>query len=179
MPESLGHESIAETVLTPLTSPSICTAIYHMRKQSNSEATCFGKSWAEINTPLHGIIEPSETYIETVCGAAQPVCSERSPVSSRQPRPHMSHVRMSQAVFVPTFSYAGRDAARAHRRPDANRAAARRLELAQTLTVRREPNSNRSKGACGARSLRTRNTHQLRIDSRRRGLPTMLSRKAV
>jgi hypothetical protein len=29
-PESLGHESIAEMFLAPLTSPSICTAIYHI-----------------------------------------------------------------------------------------------------------------------------------------------------
>ena len=85
----------------------------------------------------------TETPIDehSVCGAAQPVCSERSPVPNRQPRPHMS-----QAVFVPTFSYAGRDPARAHRRPDPNRPAARRFELAQTLTVWREPNSNRSQG---------------------------------
>ena len=85
----------------------------------------------------------TETPIDehSVCGAAQPVCSERSPVPNRQPRPHMS-----QAVFVPTFSYAGRDPARAHRRPDPNRPAARRFELAQTLTVCREPNSNRSQG---------------------------------
>ena len=53
---------------------------------------------------------------------------------------------MSHAVFVRTFSCAGRDAARAHRRPDPNRHAARRFELAQTLTVWREPNSNRSQG---------------------------------
>ena len=53
---------------------------------------------------------------------------------------------MSQAVVVATCSYAGRDEARAHRRPDPNCHAARRFELAQTLTVWREPNSNRSQG---------------------------------
>ena len=77
----------------------------------------------------------------SVCGASQPVCSKRSPVSNRQRWPHMS-----QAVFVPAFSYAGTDAARARRSPDPNRHAARRAELARTLTVWREPNSNRSQG---------------------------------
>ena len=101
---------------------------------------------AAMNAPQHGRIEPTRNFVDEVCGAARPVCSERSPVSNRQPRPHSLHVRMSQAVFVPTFSHAGWDAARAHRRPDANRAAARRFELAQKLTVWREPNSNRSQG---------------------------------
>jgi hypothetical protein len=95
---------------------------------------------AEIEAPRHGRIEPSGKVRRHRCGAVQPVGSERSPVSSRRAQPHMS-----QAVVVPTFSY-GRDAARAHRRPDPNRAAARRFELAQTLTVRREPNGNRSQG---------------------------------
>jgi hypothetical protein len=102
---------------------------------------------AEINAPRHGRIEPrGKIHRHSVCGAAQPVGSERSPVLNRQQRPHSSHVRMSQAVVVPTFSYAGRDAARAHRRPDPNRHSARRFELAQTQTVWREPNSNRSQG---------------------------------
>ena len=146
---------------------------------------------------------------DTVCGAAQPVCSERSPVSNRQPWPHSSHVPMSQqAVFVPTSSYAGRDAASARRRPDPKRHAARRVELAQT--VWRGPNSiairsgylatsaditfpfplrrksshgnihrHGARKACGARSWRTQRTHQLRINSRRRLLPTMLPRTAA
>jgi hypothetical protein len=91
--------------------------------------------------PYTGESNQAKTSLETVCGAAQPVCSERSPVSNRHPRPHMS-----PAVFVPKFSYTGRNAARAHRRPDSNRHAARRFDLAQTLTVWREPNSNRSQG---------------------------------
>ena len=96
---------------------------------------------AEIKAPRHGRIEPSGKVRRHCGGAAQPVGSERSPVSSRRAQPHMS-----QAVVVATCSYAGRDEARAHRRPDPNRHAARRFELAQTLTVWREPNSNRSQG---------------------------------
>jgi hypothetical protein len=126
---------------------------------------------AEIKAPRHGRIEPSGKVRRHRCGAAQPVGSERSPVSSRRAQ------HMSQAVVVPTFSCAGRDEARARRRPDPNCLAARRFELAQTLTVWRKPNGNRSEG--GARRWQTWNTHQLRIDSRRPRLPTMLPRTAV
>ena len=82
---------------------------------------------AEIKAPRHGRIEPSGKVRRHRCGAGQPVGSERSPVSSRRAQPHMS-----QAVVVPTFSYAGRDEAREHRRPDPHHHAARRAPLANS-----------------------------------------------